>query len=59
MLTNTNIWKAQIYKKFEKVEVWKFSHLKKSAITFAQGCTRRNQPPFSLDILVTNRIFDN
>ena len=38
MLTNTSIWKAQIFKKFEKAKVWKFSHLKKSAITFAQGC---------------------
>ena len=37
MLTNTSLWNAQIFKKFEKV--WKFSHLKKSAITFAQGCT--------------------
>ena len=40
MLTYTSISKAQIFKKFEKVKVWKFSHLKKSAITFAQGCTR-------------------
>ena len=39
MLSNTSIWKTQIFKKFEKVKVWKFSHLKKSAITFAQGCT--------------------
>ena len=39
MLTNTSIWKAQIFKKYEKVKVWKFSHLKKSATTFAQGCT--------------------
>ena len=38
MLTNTSIWKDQIFKKFEKVKVCKFSHLKKSAITFAQGC---------------------
>ena len=39
MLTNTSIWKVQIFKKFEKIKVWKFSHLKKSAIIFAQGCT--------------------
>ena len=39
MLSNTSIWNAQIFKKFEKFKVWKFSHLKKSAITFAQGCT--------------------
>ena len=39
MIISTSTWKAQIFKKFEKVKVWKFSHLKKSAITFAQGCT--------------------
>ena len=39
MLSNTSIWKTQIFRKFEKVKVWKFSYLKKSAITFAQGCT--------------------
>ena len=39
MLTNTSFWNAQIFKKFEKGKVWKFSHLKKSAIAFAQGCT--------------------
>ena len=39
MLTNTSLWNTQIFKKFEKVKVWKFSHLTKSAITFAQGCT--------------------
>ena len=37
MLTNTSVWNTQIFKKFDKVKVWKFSHLKKSAITFAQG----------------------
>ena len=39
MLSNTSIWNSQIFKKFEKFKVWKFSYLKKSAITFAQGCT--------------------
>ena len=38
MLTYTSIWKTQIFKKFEKVKVWNFSH-KPSAIIFAQECT--------------------
>ena len=42
MLTNTYIWNTQSFKKFEKVKVWKFSHLKESAITFAQGCRTAN-----------------
>ena len=39
MLTNTSIWNTHIFKKFENVEISKFSHLGKCAITFAQGCT--------------------
>ena len=39
MLTNTSILNRQIFKKIEEVKIWKFLHLEKSAITFAQGCT--------------------
>ena len=39
------MWNTQIFKKFEIVKVWKFSHSKKSAITFAQGCTQPSINP--------------
>ena len=29
------------FQKIEEVKIWKFLHLEKSAITFAQGCTLR------------------
>ena len=29
VITNTSIWKTQIFKKFEKFKAWKFLHLKK------------------------------